>query len=391
MDNVELLEKLGRVESPDPDVLERTADVLSALAAGEAKLPVAAVRGGASEIAPLRQAIKTDHHPRSVQREGKSRRRRWVVRSAAAVVVLVGAASGVSVLLRPGSPASPGTAAAAVLTKLARVAADQPVPSAPGPGQYLYVDSVETYTDGSSSGPSGGPGFTVLLPEHRQIWIAPDGSGQIRETFGQPTFLSAQDRANWEADGDPPIPHAPTDMSFGPGGLEDGPTDLWKLPMNPAALGAEIASRKIEGGPPGPAEDFTQVADLLRETDASPALRSALYQVAAGLPGVESLGTVTDHSGRTGVGVAYVNDGLRHELIFDPETSALLGESYTIVGPGSGYDAPVGTVVGWEVYLQSSIVNSLPPSPATNPPQTVMPVTPAPSSSTTTPSTILAP
>lgn len=109
---------------------------------------------------------------------------------------------------------------------------------------------------------------------------------QVRETFGQTTFLSAHDRANWEADGDPPIPHAPTDMSFGPDGLEDGPTDLSKLPTDPTALGAEIASRKIEGGPPGPAEDFTQVADLLRETDASPALRSALYQVAAGLPGV---------------------------------------------------------------------------------------------------------
>lgn len=390
MDNVELLEKLGCVESPDPDVLERTANVLSALGAAEAGLPVA-VTGGANEIAPLRQIIKPDHDPRSAQREGKSRRRRWVVRPAAAVVVLAGAGTGAGLLLWPGSPAGPGAAAAAVLTKLAHVAAAQPAPSAPGPGQYLYVDSVETYTSTFASGPSGGPGYTVLLPEDRQIWKAADGSGQIRETFGQPTFLSAQDRANWEADGDPAIPHAPTDMSFGPGGLEDGPTDLSKLPTDPAALGAEIASRKIESGPPGPAEDFTQVADLLRETDASPALRSALYQVAAGLPGVESLGTVTDHSGRAGVGVAYVNDGLRHELIFDPETSALLGESYTIVGVGSGYDASVGTVVGWEVYLQSSIVNSLPPVPTTSPPQTVMPVTPVPSSSATATSTTVAP
>ena len=381
MDNVELLERLGRVEPADPDVLKRTADVLSALAAAEGE-SLFAVTGGASKVTPLRQPVETDGQPRAAQREATSRRSRWLMRSAAAVLVLVGAASGASLLLRPGSPAGPGTAAAAVLTNLARVAADQPVPSAPGPGQYLYVDSIEAYTDGTSSGPSGGPGYTVLLPEHRQIWIGADGSGQIRETFGQPTFLSAQDRSNWEADGRPPIQHAAGYMSFGPGGLEDGPTDLSKLPTDPSALAAEITSRKIEGGPPGPAEDFTQVADLLRETDASPALRSALYQVAAGLPGVESLGTVTDHSGRTGVGVAYVNAGLRHELIFDPKTSALLGESYTIVGRGSGYDAPVGTVVGWEVYLQSSIVNSLPPASTTTPPPTVMPLTPAPSSST---------
>ncbi|GEM_PF-159152 len=122
---------------------------------------------------------------------------------------------------------------------------------------------------------------------------------------------------------------------------------------------------------------------MLRETDASPALRSASYQVAAGLPGVEALGTVADHSGRSEVGVAYVNKGLRHELIFDPKTSALLGESYTIVGPGSGYDAPDGTAVGWEVYLHSSVVNSLPSAPATAPSQPVAPATPVPSSSAT--------
>jgi len=46
---------------------------------------------------------------------------------------------------------------------------------------------------------------------------------------------------------------------------------------------------KVEGGPPGPAEAFTQVGDLLRETDASPALRAALYSAAAGLAGVKSL------------------------------------------------------------------------------------------------------
>jgi hypothetical protein len=58
------------------------------------------------------------------------------------------------------------------------------------------------------------------------------------------------------------------------------------------------------------------------------------------------------------VGIAYVNNGQRHELIFDPKTSTLLGENYEIVGPESGYDDPVGTVVGWEVYLQSSVVDS---------------------------------
>jgi hypothetical protein len=286
----------------------------------------------------------------------------------AAVALVVGVAGGTNVLLHPRSPAGPNTAAAAVLNHLALVAYDQPAPSVPGPGQFLYVNSTEAYTATIAIQPNS---FTVLRPENRQIWIAANGSGRIKESFGQPTFLSAHDRNVWEAAGRPTIPHAPTEMSFGPGGLANGPTNLASLPTNPSALAAEIASRKIESGPSGPAEDFTQVGDLLRETDASPALRSALYQVAARIPGVETLGTVADHSGRRGVGVAYVHNGLRHELIFNPRTSALLGEYYTVVSPGSGYNVPNGTVVGWVVYLQSSIVSSLPPVTGT-PPSPVM-------------------
>ena len=85
----------------------------------------------------------------------------------------------------------------------------------------------------------------------------------------------------------------------------DGPVDLSKLPTDPAQLAAMISSRKIEGGPPGPAEDFVQVGDLLRESDASPALRAALFKVAAGIPGVKLLGTVTDSDGRSGIAIAF--------------------------------------------------------------------------------------
>jgi len=383
MDTMELLKQLGCVEPADQEVLARTADALLELAAAEKRRPTVGVTAPFGRVVRLIRGPDVAGGPVSPsadRADGSHRQRRWVAR-VAALGVLVAAAGGAGTLLEPGTPAGPGSAAAAVLKKLGHVAAYQPAPIVPGPGQYLYADSVEAYTDTAGTSPNGDAGYTVLLPENRQIWIAANGSGRILETFGNPVFLSAQDRANWEAAGSPPIQHPPTDMSFGPGGLVDGPTNLSELPTNPSALAAEISSRKIEGGPAGPAEDFTQVADMLRETDASPALRSALYQVAARLPGVEALETVTDHSGRSGIGIAYVNKGLRHELIFDPKTSALLGEYYTIVGPGSGYDAPVGAVVGWEVYLQSSVVNSLRSAPATAPSQPVVPVTPGPSNS----------
>jgi hypothetical protein len=219
----------------------------------------------------------------------------------------------------------------------------------------MYTSSVEAYTSSTLDGPHP---YTVQYPESRQIWIAPNGSGRIAETLGQAVFLSPKDKADWVAAGSPDLTEAPSDESFGPGGLSDGPTDLTKLPTDPKVLRTMISSRRIEGGPPGPAEDFTQIGDLLRETDAPPALRAALLQVAAGLPGIEELGTVTDHEGRHGVGVAYVSGGARHELIFDPKDSSLMGEEDVVVD-ASPQAEPVGTVVGWAVYLRSGVVGSV--------------------------------
>ena len=177
------------------------------------------------------------------------------------------------------------------------------------------------------------------------------------------TFLSPQDRAAWVAAGSPNLAEPPSDSTFGPGQLSDGPTDLSNLPTDPKVLAALISSRKIEGGPPGPAEDFTQVGDLLRETDAPPALRSALFEVAANIPGVEQLGSVADNSGRIGVGVAYVSGGSRHELIFNPTDSSLMGEEDVVVDADQAHE-PVGTVTDWAVYLSSKVVDSDGAAPA---------------------------
>ena len=100
---------------------------------------------------------------------------------------------------------------------------------------------------------------------------------------------------------------------------------------------------------------------MLRETYASPELRAALFQIASGLPGVELIGDVTDEEGRPGVAVGYPSDGLRHDLIFDPNTSVLLGERTVVTDPSSSEEAQhlrVGDVIGWAVYLSSGVVDS---------------------------------
>jgi hypothetical protein len=261
----------------------------------------------------------------------------------------------------PGSPTRPTSAAAVTLAHLADVAAAQPPTDPPGPGQYQYTQSESTYQDCDEDQPA----YCYNMPQQRQFWLGADGSGRILETSGTPTFVTPADQAAWVAHGSPAISTAPSDTTFGPHTLSDGPGDLATLPTDPTQLGALLSARKIEGGPPGPAEDFVQVGDLLRETDASPALRSALYQVAEKITGVTLLGTVTDHDGRSGIGIGRVNtDGEEFVYIFDPHTSALLGEEDIATRPGAGYQgATAGTVLDWAVYLSSGIVDSLSDTP----------------------------
>jgi len=212
--------------------------------------------------------------------------------------------------------------------------------------------------------------------------------------------------------GKPPLIGPQSDEKYGPGGLSPGPADLSKLPTDPVQLAAMISSRKIEGGQPGPAEDFVQVGDLLRETAASPALRAALFKVAAGIPGVRLLGTVTDSEGRSGTAIAFPHSAASEpssmpspvptsssgasaapspaasasspepsapdspspsaspgdpsqgtvldELIFDRATSGLLAEQTVLVHPDGST-----TLVTYSDYLLSGVVdsvNDVPPS-----------------------------
>ncbi|MGH8987447.1 MAG: CU044_5270 family protein, partial [Acidimicrobiales bacterium] len=287
-------------------------------------------------------------------------RRPLIVAGAAAVAAAIAIPVALAGSPTPGQGGhrQPGVS---ILARLADVAMAQPATVPPGPGQYQYTASVEA----NQACQVGTGQYCALVPEQRQIWIGADGSGRIRETFGAPEFLTSANEAAWKAAGSPPLGNGTSDTTFGPHALADGPGPLTKAPTNPAALKTAIENRSLEGGPPGPAEDFTQIGDLLRETDASPALRRAAFTVASELPGIVTLGNVTDHDGRSGIGMAMDSHGVRHELIFAPETSALMAtETVALVDSPDGYSGvTAGTVLGWTVYTSSGIVNSLDATP----------------------------
>jgi len=334
----------------------------------------------------------------------------------ALAIALTAGPAGTALPGAAGGHARPVHATVAALYKLSRVAAKQRASTAPGPGQFQYTSSVGT---GEACTVADHHYYCVNFRDQREIWIGQDGSGRMRDTQAHPFFPTAKDRQQWRAMGKtaPPLVGPPSDERYGPGKLADGPVDLSKLPTDPATLAQMISSRKIEGGPPGPAEDFVQVGDLLRESDASPELRAALFKVAAGIPGVKLLGTVTDSDGRSGIAIAFphsAGDGqepdgsaqpvpaspapsvssspsaggsapapsdtaspspsasdspgpgggsqgtVLNELIFDPATSGLLAEQTVLVRPDGSTK-----LLLWTDYLLSGVVdsvNDVPPS-----------------------------
>ena len=247
--------------------------------------------------------------------------------------------------------------ATAVLLRAARTAANQPA-TTPAPGQFVYTKSKAVWEVVTPEGPDG-PVAIAFRPTTREIWIGPDGNGRILEDEGHLLFARHADAAYYynAYRNQPDLLKAHTsDDVERPGGL--GYTDLSDVPTDPAKLKQVIESRKLEGGPPGDAETFTIIGDLLRETSAPPAVRSALYTIASQLPGVQLIGPTHDQLGRPGTGVAYLSRGLRNELIFDPEPSALLGEQQSVVEKSKWNPFPPGSVIGWAAYLASGIVDS---------------------------------
>jgi len=282
------------------------------------------------------------------------RRRSWRVALVAAAAVAA-VAVGVTALLPAGESGAPSAAAAAVLLHAARTAADQPTTPPPTAGQFVYTKSESLFANTTVSKQQT---INYFQTQTREAWIGPDGSGRIRETDSPPRFVTSSDRAAWLAAGKPPLTgNLTSDETYAAGGLFY--LDLSKLPSDPTELRQLIDKRTVEGGPPGDAETFTIIGDLLRETYAPPAVRSALYTIAAQLPGVQLIGAAHDQIGRPGTAIAYVSNGLSHELIFDPQTSALLGEQTVVDDPAQlNTTAPAGTVLDWTAYLSSGVVDS---------------------------------
>ena len=299
----DLLSAAGRADEITPDAFLRGRASLQAAIGGISGAGPAAAGTGAAGTG----TTGTGTARRRVRRGGRSR-----LALAGAAVAACAATVTIAVLIDAGGPAV--DAQAATLLRAAGNAAGAQDGGWPD-AAYWHVTSVGT---------QGGTTY------RREIWVSHHGNSVLRTTEGGRSSV----------------------LPLGPGEFPAGGTtltwdQLYALPTDPGQLTA-VLQADIKGAGPNPeSELFTIVGDLLRESPAPPALRKALYDVAAGIPGVHLIGKVTDALGRTGTGVE--RDG--ETLVVDPANGALLadtedGFSATYVSQGAVPSAPAASSQG---------------------------------------------
>ena len=161
---------------------------------------------------------------------------------------------------------------------------------------------------------------------HRDIWIAHNGDAILEDGGVAPGLQRI----------------SPAGSGFGFLGTQPGWLtwdEIYALPTDPAKLGSLLTRDSMGLAYGSPARNlWSTVLGLLVETPASPALREALYNVAASIPGVAVNGDYTDSLGRTGTALRLGEE----TLVIDAANGQLLAWidhdvafTYTFQGPAT--------------------------------------------------------
>ncbi len=297
-----------------------------------------------AEAGRLYQAIVTGRQT-SPPRAGRRRYAVWAAASTATAGAAAGAilVTGLGAAPAPSRPAAgPASPAAAALGRIALTAARTPVAAMPGHGRYLYVKIIAGNRFSVAS--TGGATKSGICAQTIREWAAADGSGRLAAGRPAATCLGSVRSSAFRKGSGP-------DGYIYPGARA--------LPTDPAALRRFIV-RHFENGRFTPAATF-QFAGTFLDAGAPPPVRAALYRLISRLPGVSSLGRMTDRLGRPGIGFGFTQYGVRDVLIADPVTSAVLEREGVVAGPGPAAAGPwrkTGAVINYTVYVTSGVTGS---------------------------------
>jgi hypothetical protein len=304
---------------------------------------------------------------------------------AGAVIAIV-----LAVVLVGRGPDATSTAMGDPLARAARAALNQPS-LFPKDNQYFFVRTEGTEPTGMStkSGRSIN-GVETLITDR---WQSADRTSLQRTRILALHFDSAEDAAYWQAHGGKEIQVGATQSDSIPASgryfIDIGRGELTRaqvlaLPSNPNALyarlvpsrsriakilrhaspsaRAQVAKLKAEYGSLDnylAYTAFNAITSSFEQSPMPPTLRSAMYGALALIPGVKSIGLDRDLVGRRGNAIEFTDRfrGIRTELIFDPDTSALLGERQTAIGKDVGFRS--GSLIENVAYLDEAVTSNL--------------------------------
>ncbi|MFC9919803.1 CU044_5270 family protein [Agromyces binzhouensis] len=262
-------------------------------------------------------------------------------------------------------------AAAAAVLQEASIAAIRNADPVIAPGQYLKVETTAVYgatvvdEDGTAASYLTITDEDLFIPADRGdewIWLRP--LSRPYQTFGPESERFAA--ASWESvvaeRGEDYVERlrAPGGEFYGSPNLND-PESLADLPRDPHRLLNYIYRTTIGQGPSPDGEALVWIADRLRIGAIPADLRAAMYQAAALIPGVTVTEEQANLNGRTGIAIGRLEgaNGLRQDLIIDPDTGLLIGEREVLVEDPGDSTFPVGTAIAWTA-VETSVVDAAP-------------------------------
>ncbi|MGX2992743.1 CU044_5270 family protein [Streptomyces sp. JNUCC 64] len=366
----------------------RERDVMRRLAAARPPRLDAAAAPGTRER-ELGRAFGRVHEPVGAGRRAPGAW--WTRAGRGAGLVATAVAAAVAVALLPadgpdpvrragpgvGSGADGGTGGDVLLAAAARLEG-----GAARKGAYWYQEEVR----GETHRVPGADGARYVVDERTALrrWTAGERPDQWSETrdLGARPGTPADVRA-WRTAGSPrrwALPGGGTlryraDGRVGrdaPGGRVDvvpigvlGPGDLRDLPTGAAALRERVRTA-VERKYQAPSAEVSRIVtstlvDLAVHLPTRPGLRAAAYRALALTPGVRSLGSLKDRSGRPGRGVAVPDGDGRTELrlVLDAETGAPLGTLTVAVRAVDG--RPEGAVLRYTTVVAQRWTGEAPP------------------------------
>ncbi|PRY67200.1 hypothetical protein B0I08_10795 [Glaciihabitans tibetensis] len=319
----------------------------------------------AEQVRTMRQSIfsQISDEPPLVSRRvaaggrGRTRIAFAAVGAAAAAALVVGS------IFLPGGPDSSAEAAT-----ILNDAADLSIASAEivaKSGQYLRIETHASYTNVGSS--ADGEKVSWVAPETTVVYKPADSDAEWvmerrqeipTEFFGEGAEAAAME--SWEDSKNSATQNGifrARDAAF-----YGSPDPAWAtdfLPRDPQKL-YEYIRDEYNGGSTNADEDaWVRITALLRTGTAPADLRSALYSVAAMIPGIEIVPGGATLNGRTGIAIGRFEPARdeRQDIIVDPTTGDLIGER--TVRTVAGFGAPAG-ITRAATSVTTSVVTSTP-------------------------------